>query len=409
MNARGLWKAAASSPRDDPEGTTRPKNMQLDLNRQDPMSIHDLWACHPYRYALGITVLWRIFIAAIGIAAHQALKPGPNLHTLINHGWSANLLSLATDASVRLDSYWYAKVALFGYRYNPHYISSIGYYPLYPVLIKLLSVVIGNVYVAGVLISTACVFLLITMLSLWLSDRGYTSKIVPVTLAVLLFPFSFFLAAMFTESLFLFLAVATFVAAERGSWSAAALFTALAVLTRPTGLALIPSLAVIYYLRRPSGWPPLLPLVSGAGAFAGFLLYQDVRFGTPFAYSRTHAAPPGYVTVDQAISDLTLHARPGMPSWYMAFMLAMALVFLACVPAVYKRFGPPYAVFVALSILLPMASTLPGMERYVIAAFPVFAVLGCTSHRVARFLITNIFFWLAIVFTAFFVAGYGIF
>ena len=59
-----------------------------------------------------------------------------------------------------------------------------------------------------------------------------------------LFPTSFFLGAVYGESLFLLLAVATFVLAERGRARVGAVTSGLALLTRAQGIALLPALAV---------------------------------------------------------------------------------------------------------------------------------------------------------------------
>ena len=53
-------------------------------------------------------------------------------------------------------------------------------------------------------------------------------------------------------------------------------------------------------------------------------------------------------------------------------------MFLAAIPLVYKRFGGGYAVYTAVILAIPLigSSSFMGFGRYLLAAFPVFAVGG---------------------------------
>ena len=66
-----------------------------------------------------------------------------------------------------------------------------------------------------------------------------------------LFPTALFLQAVYSESLFLFLSLAAFMLAERRRFGWAGVVVGLAVLTRPTGLALVPPLVL---LARRQSW-----------------------------------------------------------------------------------------------------------------------------------------------------------
>jgi hypothetical protein len=56
----------------------------------------------------------------------------------------------------------------------------------------------------------------------------------------------------------------------------------------------------------------------------------------------------------------------------------LSVVFLAAVPAVKRRFGAGYAVFVFAAVVIPSTSSgdFMGVGRYLLLAFPVFAVAG---------------------------------
>ena len=70
------------------------------------------------------------------------------------------------------------------------------------------------------------------------------------TVLLALFPLSFFLQAVYSESLFLALAVGAFYAARTERWPLAAAATALAFLTRPTAFALWIGVLVFAGARR---------------------------------------------------------------------------------------------------------------------------------------------------------------
>jgi len=61
---------------------------------------------------------------------------------------------------------------------------------------------------------------------------------------MLVFPSGFFLAQVYTEGLFLGLALAAIALARKGRWTTTALVASLAVLTRAAGVALVPAIAV---------------------------------------------------------------------------------------------------------------------------------------------------------------------
>jgi DIE2/ALG10 family len=363
----------------------------------------------PLAASLLMTGAWRLLVAVVGIWAHFSLQKGGNYRSLLHHGWSINLFTLITDASVRLDAYWYGSIALHGYRYSPYHVSSIGYYPLYPMVIKVVSLGVDNVYVAGALVSTGCLFLAVYLFYTWMRHRGLENDAPAATALLLLFPFSFFYTAMMTESLFLALVLAAFNTAERGRWWWSSLAVFLAVLTRPTGIVLVPAIALLAWKDRGGGRSRWLAPAAGVGSNIAFTIYQWVAFGTPFAYERTHAAPPNNMTIHQAISDVLLQARHGFPSWYLGFMLFWGVLFLAFVPVVHRRFGMAYALYATLSVLIPLVTTLPGLERYVIVIFPVFAAVATVPHPRLKFALLCVSFWLGMAFTGFFVQGYGLF
>lgn len=367
-----------------------------------------LWAT-PIRRALIVTGAWRVVMAVWSLLAYHVVPPGPYASTsLLRHGWSPTLWNRLVDAGVRYDSFWYAAIAQHGYTYSTHHKSSIAFYPLFPILIKLAMLVVGNVYVAGLLVSSVSLVIAVVILVEWLRDRGLEGHAPLVLATMLCFPFALFYSAMYSESLYLLLVLATFVSYERRRWGLATGSAFLLVLCRPTGIVVLPCLIILLVIRRYRGLRPWLPVVAGLAGLIAFAGYQLVAFGTPLASVRAQLVPPWSRSLRQGLADLTLHPRPGIPASYMMALLAIAVVFVALAPLVYRRFGPAYATFAVLSVVMPAASGLLSMERFVIVDFPVFAALACLRWRLVPAAVTTVGFYGLLLFTALFINGFTI-
>lgn len=364
----------------------------------------------PLKQALVLTAIWRLAMAVIGVASYYIMPRGKfSPFSLIHHeNWLANPLTLTVNAGVQSDAVWYARIAEQGYTYSPVHKSGIAFYPLYPLLIKLFALIVGNVWVAGMLVSTICLFLAVGVLHLWLQQRGLERLTPRVTAFMLLFPWSLFFAAMYSESLYLLLALLTFLLYERRQWYGAALAIFLLTLCRPTGIVVVPCLLVLLWQFRTRDPRAYLPPIAGMAALAAFAAYQYVMFGTFTATLRAQAVRPWYRTLHQGLLDVTLHHRPGVPSWYLAIMLLIGLIFLAAVPTVNRRIGPAYALFTALSVLMPASTGLISLERFVIVAFPVFVVSAMARMRLRLVALLTVQAWLLLLFMAGFEAGWSV-
>jgi len=146
-------------------------------------------------------------------------------------------------------------------------------------------VLFGHYLLAGVVISLAA-----TVGSFALLYRLGEDKLGPegarrAVLYLAIFPFAVFLGGVYSESLFLLLALAAFVLAERGSFLGAGVAAGLAWLTRPFGIALLPALVLIAW-RAQQRWPALLRLGAAPALFALYPLFLWWRIGDAAAFVR---------------------------------------------------------------------------------------------------------------------------
>ncbi len=123
-------------------------------------------------------------------------------------------------------------------------------------------------------------------------------------------------------------------------------------------------------------------MLLSAGGLVAFSLYLWSRFGDPLAFLTGQEAWDQQAGLRtwlkiQFFEDVTNFSSP--LSW-LTFVAHPILTFagLALVPRIFRRFGKGYGIYVLLLIGLSALSTKNffGMSRYLLAAFPCFAVAG---------------------------------
>lgn len=126
----------------------------------------------------------------------------------------------------------------------------VVFFPLYPLLIKALMFLGIHSLWAGLIISQistlAALFYLFK-----LAQLDYPEDIAKKSIFLILaFPTSFYLSALYSESLFLALALASFYFARNKKWWLASILAGLSTVTRLAGIAVIVAIAFEYYLKN---------------------------------------------------------------------------------------------------------------------------------------------------------------
>jgi hypothetical protein len=302
---------------------------------------------------------------------------------------------------------WYIKIAHAGYADAD---GSTAFFPLFPLMLRHLGVLFGgDLLVAGIVLSLLCfagsVFVLFKLVALDFDDRVATRAVVYLSL----FPTSFFLQAVYTESLFLLLTLACFYWARNGRWRLAGLAGLLAALTRSTGVLLVIPMAVYYFQDR--GWrlrradanlANLLMVVEG---LLIWMAYLSLSFGKPLLFAeaqdqwRRGLMLPS-VTIGRALEGAAQGARQLLSGQYLelywpvaqpsdAYTVAAAnlvgLAFLVvtglCLAYGLRRLPPAYSLYGVAVVVYPLffpAKYVPllSFPRFALAAFPVFVALA---------------------------------
>jgi hypothetical protein len=319
-------------------------------------------------------------------------------------------LGAVTDVWARWDSVWFLRIAEHGYDAATG--AASAFYPLYPATVAVLGrAFFGHYVLAGITISLAasfCAFLLLYELA---EERLGADGARRAVLYLALFPFALFLQAVYSESLYLLLTIAAFVLAERRRYPAAGAVTGLALLTRPTGVALLPALALLAWGERDRiralAWLALAPLM-----FAAYPLYLWQADGDPWAFLRAqrlwsrHLSPAGpfggiwdglragWAGVEQLVSGSHTHVYwtavrdtdPIRAATLNLECLAFLVLFVVLTVIAWRRFGAPYGLFATLSLAIPLSVPserwpLLSMPRFGLTIFPLFLALAVLGGR----------------------------
>lgn len=348
------------------------------------------------RYAGLVFLTMRAALTLLGILA-VALIQSPDGAT-VTPGWH-NLLG----AWNRWDAEWFLGIARQGYDFeNGSGQGPAAFFPLYPLVVRGVAAVTGGAYLgAGLLVSNLFAYLaLVAMYALSRLEFG-----IPVarraTLYLAVFPTAFFLVAPYSESLFLFAVLVSFIAARRGAWGIAALAGAAATATRSIGVVLVPALlmeALLQHLERGRrsearvgslAWSLFCSFATTAGAFAYFLYWRIeagdwlVPLRSQSGWQREYAFLPDALWEGTKIAFQFIGAYSG---GYHQVDWLLVVLSLACAVWIVAKVRLSYVVFTLLSLLGPLILIFPArpfmsMPRFVLVIFPLYWAVTRFAER----------------------------
>lgn len=318
---------------------------------------------------------------------------------------------------MQFDTGWYLDIARHGYdehqrqEFDAGRQSSVAFFPAYPLTVRQVAHLTGGDEVPALMLTTLVCGLAFTLLFWrWCRDRLSTRARKIAVVLLLVYPYSWFLfGSGYADAFFLTFVVTAFVLVDADRPVLAGLAGAVATAARPTGLAVFIGLAAVVIEQRQAvtfdwstrRWRPefhldrLRPRDSGVllslAGLVAYCSYLAVEFGDPFAFSTVQKAP-GW---DQAAGPHTWfkvaffgHVLHDAPSFSIRLVLQalLTLAFFVAIPLVARRFGWGYATYAFAVIAIPVIGTgdFQGLGRYLIAAFPVFALAADWLSRAGR-------------------------
>jgi len=368
------------------------------------------WTSIPY--ALKITLL----AALVAKAAVFAVGYASAYATAYSYAESTEPLRLFMNMFAKWDSPHYMFIAENGYVNEGDPANFIVFFPLYPVLVRLITFDFAYVNLSGLLVSNlfsvAAVVYLFKLAKLDYSDSVAKKAV----LFLCVFPTAYFLSAVFTESLFLAVVIASLYYARQGKWGFAGALGLLASLTRLAGALMLPVLAVEYFHQK--GWKPKaadLRLLWVGLPVLGFVVYLLINYAVTGGFfmfmeiQRTH----WYETFDplaglvQALNWPSHSTFPDSLTVGYAQVAFAGLGLFMILIGYFAKLRPSYQVYMLFNWLLAVSiSFWISVPRYVLTLFPMFLVLALASKKkVVTFGITAVSLMGLLFFTWLFASG----
>lgn len=282
------------------------------------------------------------------------------------------------------DGKWFLMAARYGYpsalpvAYGNAAQSTLGFFPAFPVLIRLVHLITTLGYEAAAL-AVVTVAGAAASLFIWrlVADVDGERAADYGTALIMFSPAAFVLSMVYSEALLMAALAGCLLMLRRGRWLAAGLLGAVASATDPLGIAVVLPCAVAALLavRHRREWRSLLaPLLAPAGVVA-FFCYLWVHDGTPLAYyiAQRHGWQGGalgtgiYVQFTYLVSNGFNEINDTVKAASTLAIAALLVVFL--------RRRPPIAITLyvigalVLAALSPIISWTP---RVALRAFPLF-------------------------------------
>ena len=318
------------------------------------------------------------------------------------------------------DGEHFSSIALFGYKSLQQF-----YFPLYPFLIRSLAIFFdpefSSYVVSGILISNASLFL--ALIGLYkLARLDYSEKVSKLAIIlILLFPTSFYFGAVYTESIFLCLAVWSFYLFRTNKFLFASILAMLSSSTRVVGITILPAFLVNIFWDRKLIKKELLSLLFIPMGLLSYMYYLFLYWGGTIklyqAYKLFGEQRSGHlVLLPQVFYRYFFKIIPNLSWDYLPVVFAVLLetfaatLFLYLIIISFRKIRWDYWMFSVLGYLIPTTSgSFSSMPRYLILIFPMFFVLAQKLEFAKKSLLIGIFLILAtmlIVAESLFFRGY---
>lgn len=297
--------------------------------------------------------------------------------------------------------------------YKPDSMSN-AFYPLYPTLMKLVSSFLGiSAATAGLLISN--ILSLFVAVLLYLVSREFMSDALATSTVVLYlsYPLTFYTNILYSESLFLFLALGLFYGLYKDKYWIAVAAAFLLPLSRPQGVLVGLAILVFVLLKyrrdifNVVGKRDLLTLLSFPLGVFSYFLFMHLATGNPLS---------GFNAQSNFISGNSISNIVKIDDWFLRNFVNIDLAFhgftnsiidrlffvfyMVMLYFIYKKTDATLFTYALIIGMVPaLSGTFMSFSRYTLGVFPIFMVLSMLSKR-HFYVIATLFFAVQSVFIA---------
>lgn len=342
--------------------------------------------------------LWRIFLFIPLLASQFLLKirSGFDYTTPLHYISSYNPIShFLLYPWANFDGVYYLVIAGGGYT-----VDNAGFFPLFPTIIGAVTSVFGvntsfepiQYLTATILVFLFSISALIMMYKLLLIDYKKEISLKSVWFLIL-FPTSFFLATIYSESLFLLLLILSFYFARKGNWFLASIFAMLLTAVRVVGIAIIPALLFEFYLQNKTFFTKkIVSLVISPLGILYYAWFNYSQWGNPLHFIEVQGKLMNNRSVDHVIlfpQTIFRYVKILVTSrvtyeWWIA-LLEISVFLFVCIflyIAWKKKIRFSYLIFSVIAFLIPtQTGTFSGLPRYVLVLFPIFLALALIKNK----------------------------
>jgi len=341
-------------------------------------------------FIAGIFLVWRITLQFYAFIVRHRFS------LLEDPGYGIGKNPMDISPWIRWDSVYYLFIANNGYNYDQNARSVTAFFPLYPMIINFFSNLFNiESSTAAVIISSffcllTCVYIY-KLAKLNTFDDTIAKRVV---LYLLIFPTAIFLITVYNESLFIFLAVASFYYAQKQKWFLSGIFGFFASLTRIQGVILFVALLIEYLDQRKFDFrkikPDILSLLFIPAGIGSFMIYLHIKFGNALLFlseqqkwgRSTMPKIQNYIEMfyghfktlfSPLVSDNTNFGK----NFDSDVQIIVFLIFIILSIIIFFKLRKSYGIYMLLGLLIPAYTcNLTSIQRYVLLLFPFFIFLG---------------------------------
>jgi len=364
---------------------------------------------------------WRILILICATLAMYILPIVPRYTNQTSYPSTGNLLTMWSN----FDGNQNLSIAQFGYDYATRSNQSYSLFPVYPWLIGNLNVfnsyLISSLFLSHLFL-IASIFVLYRLVLLDEKPKIAKSTI----LLLLLFPTSFFFGSVYSESLFLFLALSSLFFARKKLFFLSSIMALIASATKITGIFLWISIIYEYWLANEKNIkklfrPNLIWLFLPPLGLISYLQYIFERIGKPEFISGIFSIlfgenPEKLILIHQVIFryfKMLFLTDIGSSVFFTVLLeFISAILIITVIIFAYKNIRFSYWIYLLLAFIFSgLSGTFVGFPRLILVIFPVFIFLGkwlVEQGRGVRLAFYGLLIILSIFSIAFFSRGYFI-
>jgi Gpi18-like mannosyltransferase len=313
------------------------------------------------------------------------------------------------------DSQWYLHVAAEGYSESGNLMLDHGFYPAYPFMIFVLSLIGIDIILGGMIISWIAGVVTAVLFYILIKEDFGNAVAKKSVICFLLFPGAFFLSALYTEALFLMFVALSFIFARKEKWALAGICGAIVVLTKIQGILMIFPLVYMYYKKRRFSikntdrkifYLALLPI-----SLILFYFYLFSITGDFFASYNDQAEGwkkgPRFPLLPAMLAYIE---NPQLHTYSSSIIdLSFGIFFLLLLILMYKKLPREYFIYSFFAWAIPLiGGGTESLTRYLLLSFPSFILIGQWGERnkLVNWIIITVFVLLSIYFAYLFTRGY---